>query len=412
MIVYRYLPEEFGLRALQQQKWKIARLLELNDPFDCQPILSRNSGADEVLASDDAYFRELYDSIGILCYCSSINDPVIWSHYADSHRGIALGFEFKPTDGLLKVKYPKYDSRAHLDGDDLDRLKKENYDEALLKVVSDAFTKKAKSWEYEREYRHFIYLKGCDMIGSHYFRDMPLPNLRRIVLGVRSHVTESDVRRIMSRWQIPCNVEIAKAQTDPKSYRITAFQTIYPNSAVSILQRDHTMCTNPRPPLRPFSDQYLADYSGEHVAYEITMFFYTLDAFASTGILPPHQNILQRDFLSNLAAESYATHLRNLIDFCYPRKLKLTDIIAADYCQGKSWSNSAPVISQILMDARTRADKEVAHLTSSRISGKPQHKHWRNPQHRAEIRDLLQLFEKTAAPQRMNAKIVDIIRSL
>jgi len=222
MIVYRYLSEEFGLLALQQQKWKIGRLLELNDPLDCQPILLRNAGAEENLASDDPYFREIYDSIGILCYCSGINDPVIWSHYADSHRGIALGFEFKTTDGLLKIEYPKDDLRAHLDGDDLDRWKKENYDEALLKVVSDAFTKKAKSWEYECEYRHFIYLKGCDMIGSHYFRGIPLLNLRRIILGVRSHVSESDVRRIMNRWQIQCNVEIVKAQTDPKSYRITA----------------------------------------------------------------------------------------------------------------------------------------------------------------------------------------------
>jgi hypothetical protein len=219
-MVYRYLNEQFGLQALQQQKWKIGRLLELNDPLDCQPTLRRSGVTEHMSVGSDPYFANIYDSLGIICYSECINDPVIWSHYADSHRGMAFGFEFGPDEGLFPVHYPEDDSRAVLDYDVLEALKKDREDDALLKVISHGFTQKAKSWAYECEYRHFIFLHGCTMIGPHYFRDMPMPRLRRIVLGVKCRVTESDIRRIKKSWQSPYNIEIVTAQIDQSSYRL------------------------------------------------------------------------------------------------------------------------------------------------------------------------------------------------
>jgi hypothetical protein len=133
-----------------------------------------------------------------------------------------FGFEFATHEGLFPVRYPDDDSRAQLDSDLLETLKKDKADEALLKVISHGFTQKAKSWAYECEHRHFIFLHGCEMIGPHYFRGMPLPNLRRIVLGVKSRITEADIRRIKDSWQIPYETEIATAEIDPATYRIKA----------------------------------------------------------------------------------------------------------------------------------------------------------------------------------------------
>jgi hypothetical protein len=222
MIVFRYLNEQYGLLALQQTKWKIGRLLELNDPLDCQPTLHRNGGADEVAIGDDPYFRELFDTVGIICYSSKIHDPVIWSHYADCHRGIAFGFEYSQADGLFDVRYPDDDARARIDYDELQRIKKDDTEVALLQVICDGFTQKAKSWAYKCEYRQFLFLNGCEMIGPNYFRGMPLPHLRKIVLGVKSRITESDIRRIKASWKTPYDVEITRAQMDPRSYRLNA----------------------------------------------------------------------------------------------------------------------------------------------------------------------------------------------
>lgn len=174
------------------------------------------------------------------------------------------------------------------------------------------------------------------------------------------------------------------------------------------------MCAISNPPARPFCDQFLADYSKDHVAYEITMFFKTQAAFVNNGIVPTSQNLQQRQFLSNLLTESYASHLRNLIDFLYPRggKPQPSDIVAEDYCTVGIWVATAPTISPLLKESRKRADKEVAHLTTSRISGTPTHKHWNDLQHVAEIKTLLNLFQKTADPKRLDPIINDLISSL
>src|SRR5262245_42693982 len=37
----RCLNAEFGLLSLRAQEWKIGRILELNDPSDCRPLLRR-----------------------------------------------------------------------------------------------------------------------------------------------------------------------------------------------------------------------------------------------------------------------------------------------------------------------------------------------------------------------------------
>jgi hypothetical protein len=37
MPFYRYLPAEFALKAIQEQRLKVGRLLELNDIFDSRP---------------------------------------------------------------------------------------------------------------------------------------------------------------------------------------------------------------------------------------------------------------------------------------------------------------------------------------------------------------------------------------
>jgi hypothetical protein len=39
VMIYRYLPSEFALLAIQQQRLKVGRLNELNDIFDCGPAI-------------------------------------------------------------------------------------------------------------------------------------------------------------------------------------------------------------------------------------------------------------------------------------------------------------------------------------------------------------------------------------
>jgi hypothetical protein len=58
------------------------------------------------------------------------------------------------------------------------------------------------------------------MIGPHYFRGMPLRDLRRIVLGVNSRITAADIFRIKRQWKESDSVELAKAKVDKLSYKL------------------------------------------------------------------------------------------------------------------------------------------------------------------------------------------------
>jgi len=94
--------------------------------------------------------------------------------------------------------------------------------------------------------------------------------------------------------------------------------------------------------------------------------------------------------------EGFVTHLRTLIGFMYPAVVKSGDVLAEDFVvPAAGWEEQAPPLSPRLSHARTRAHKEVAHLTVDRISGTPPGKEWEGPR-----RDRRQTPRSTGGPRR------------
>ncbi len=223
-LVYRFLSKGHALDFLQTGQLRVGRLRELNDPLDCEPVFVDLDGK-IVNAESDESLSNILNTIGIVCYSGGVTDPVLWTHYADAHRGIALGFEFDGNAGLFDVGYR--DERPTLNIAVLEQLKKrgEGEGDALLKLISDGFAVKAKSWKYEDEYRHFIYLHfGVTMIGPNYFRKVAAHQLKRVVLGVRCELTVFDARQAVKKLlrNSRGSVEIIKASKDPRSFLIRA----------------------------------------------------------------------------------------------------------------------------------------------------------------------------------------------
>ena len=224
MRVYRYLRAEHALEALQTKTWKLGRLRELNDPFDCQPVLENapDQGHPEANAAFACeYLRGLHLKTGIISYSASIEDPVVWSHYADGHRGIAFALEFGDKQGPMKVDYDE--QRPRIDYLRVEELRAKDEEEALLDIITKGFTVKAPSWAYEREYRHFLTLwwgVGCEMKGPHYFRPMPKLELKAVILGARCSVEVEDIRRLVDNWKPKGKVQVTKAVVDRETYCI------------------------------------------------------------------------------------------------------------------------------------------------------------------------------------------------
>ena len=185
---------------------------------------------------------------------------------------------------------------------------------------------------------------------------------------------------------------------------------------------------------RPYSDTALMAYSEEHVWYEVWMFFEVVSALTppsatasshvsstSSGpmtVAPPlgvPNSIAPRPgaaprpstVTSNTQIESFMAHLRNLIDFLFTLRPGDTDVAAVDFCAPGAWN---PVITQTLSDARRRVNKELAHLTTDRISGSPSRKQWDFTRLADELRPQLQNFVARADAAKLSPRIRTAIR--
>lgn len=90
---------------------------------------------------------------GICCFSTTYSNPLLWSHYADQHNGICIGYNLDrlPKPILHKVEYggnrmvnTSVVAKA-LSGDD----------GAKKKLDSSVLLRKAPSWRYENEWRLF-----------------------------------------------------------------------------------------------------------------------------------------------------------------------------------------------------------------------------------------------------------------
>lgn len=120
----------------------------------------------EISNPEDTFknFDEQLNQVGIFSLSEVDDNDLMWAHYADSLKGIALGFEVSPGSKLadeehcLKVNYS--DTRPTFSGDDL-RLQISFYEEKNVQKIAfidptfrQAVSTKKTSWDYEREWRY------------------------------------------------------------------------------------------------------------------------------------------------------------------------------------------------------------------------------------------------------------------
>jgi Protein of unknown function (DUF2971) len=225
MIVWHYLNEQYGLEALQKQSIKVARLRKLNDPADCQPRLigAPDQGTPEKNeAFTSNYLAEIDQGWGVMCYSGVLNDPVIWSHYADSHQGIAIGLNYHESgEPLYEVTYLPDRPEINYEKAQATRLDGKITAAFVKMAMTDGFSRKAPSWKYEREYRRLVPLNAnrCEMIGPHYFERLGvLPEC--VILGVRCRLHESDVKRAAMRRGQPYEIRVYRASQNPATFTI------------------------------------------------------------------------------------------------------------------------------------------------------------------------------------------------
>ena len=158
IVLYRYLSADDALKTIKSRSLKVSRICELNDPFEFRFGLTgiavgKESAGEEFIQS---VVDGLNDWLGILCFSDTHAEPVLWSHYADKHKGAALECDYLvEPDKLFKVTYsnerPVIDARRKPD--------EEGFQDYALPIFKCLMAQKSRGWAYESEYRAFVDLR-------------------------------------------------------------------------------------------------------------------------------------------------------------------------------------------------------------------------------------------------------------
>ena len=143
-----------------------------NDPFELSakvnisssPLLGTLSSKerDEVLRifrlrPPTALSEEWKEKVGILCLSEDPANILMWSHYANNHAGICIGFDtdYKPFSSANPVSYS-------------DERPTAEFNSAPEKLLSRVLLTKSKHWSYEREWRSIKRTIESDELNFYY----------------------------------------------------------------------------------------------------------------------------------------------------------------------------------------------------------------------------------------------------
>lgn len=209
MYLYRFLNAEYGLRAIRERRLRISRINELNDEFEFIGLaLKRKAERIELRRVRE----HVHSHTGIICMSKKWSHPLMWSHYGDSYKGIALEFFTFPTQ-VHEVEY--VEKRPTLQ-----TFNCKNLDDVTDEHLKRLFRMKFDAWRYEEEYRFFRPLENGQKIRgkTHYFLSFsPHLQLRSVIVGPRSTVTRAQVAEALGDMN---GIDAFRARADFDDFKV------------------------------------------------------------------------------------------------------------------------------------------------------------------------------------------------
>jgi hypothetical protein len=217
-IHYKFNTAEAALKILESGRLWATDPMDFNDPFEILPGFDESrrkiarESRDEFGRIDDGpdigtiseaasrdypgmpglieechelFFRKISEQIRVICFSQKPNDILMWSHYGDSHKGIAIGFDVTkgsfprgrhtaglPVSYVAKGERPKFPEHAyyfealrqrqsaHLpEGEVMHNgvvIPSSHLDNEVYAAADQVLKHKHECWKYESEIR-FVY---------------------------------------------------------------------------------------------------------------------------------------------------------------------------------------------------------------------------------------------------------------
>ena len=153
---------------------------------------------------------------GVICFSADPIHPLMWAHYANSHKGVVLEFNEKhdafQSNSFFKVDYDS--SRVEYNPDGLNQFKQ----------VELFAKRKSIDWKYEQEYRLIVDLANTKEQIVHgqkiHLLDIPPEILKSVTLGLRaSKNTREKVLDLISKPPL-VHVKAFEIQSDKKEFKL------------------------------------------------------------------------------------------------------------------------------------------------------------------------------------------------
>jgi hypothetical protein len=148
---------------------------------------------------------------GLICFSKTWTNPVLWGHYGDKHKGIALGFDVTKevanqviySNSLISIPVNPISNKAA----------------PTAKLVDNILRTKFKDWRYENEWRVFFDLKDeVEEVGMFFAQLNKDIQLKEIILGPNCTATVAKVLSILKDYGD--EVQVMKSRIAFNSFRV------------------------------------------------------------------------------------------------------------------------------------------------------------------------------------------------
>jgi hypothetical protein len=179
-------------------------------------IARQGSNSEAYHRAADRFVDRINRTVGVLCLSAQRDNIVMWSHYAERHKGICLEFRragdlsyalaVNYSDEYPVINFFQIETKFRVGGDDAARA-------AQKEFVDLIYLTKAKEWKYEDEWRLVDPLRGR---GLH---DLAPGLLSGVIFGCRS--TEEDRRKVRGWLQkASASVNLYQARENGSAFRL------------------------------------------------------------------------------------------------------------------------------------------------------------------------------------------------
>jgi DUF2971 family protein len=175
-------------------------------------------------SAQQRFLDHMSTRVGILSFAERYDNLLMWSHYADSHKGLCIEFDrtVEPLhSSAMRVQYshdyPEVDffrveEARERGGPDAESVFKD--------FANKAYFTKSPDWQYEAEWRVADPLRGRGM------RQFPPEAITRVFLGCRLKI--EDRERVL-QWveSGPTNPHLFQARANEKAFELDFEETLH-----------------------------------------------------------------------------------------------------------------------------------------------------------------------------------------